>query len=132
MNTVLVHGIFGAKSVRSLVLVYEFKVRYVKFDPVFVLLYYLHILPMTVCTLVYTLVMYPNTYYRYVNYKLLREFFLVSKPSISSLFAHERATTTTKRCKLHQWHLGNLPEAKFKNSRQLFFTGCLSHSSLPG
>lgn len=91
-----------------------------------------NIVVQTGSNLVYTLVMYPNSYYRYVNYKLLREFFLVSKPSISSLFAHERATTTTKRCKLHQWHLGNLPEAKFKNSRQLFFTGCLSHSSLPG
>ena len=123
-----------AKSVRSLVLVYEFKVRYVKYDPVCttILLTYFTNDSTYLCTLVYTLVMYPNTYYRYVNYKLLREFFLVSKPSISSLFAHERATTTTKRCKLHQWHLGNLPEAKFKNSRQLFFTGCLSHSSLPG
>ena len=39
--------------------------------------------------MVYTLVMYPNSYYRYVNYKLLREFFLVSKPSISSLFARK-------------------------------------------
>ena len=51
-----------------------------------------NIVVQTGSNLVYTLVMYPNSYYRYVNYKLLREFFLVSKPSISSLFAHERAT----------------------------------------